>query len=160
MMAGMSWRDYLEALVEYLRNRNKKPTPSPAPEPAPSPAPPPIPPAPDPKIVQTTWEKIIHHYNPKSFAEGAYAQTGQGVSIIFCVGDHYDSVIFDNENLRCHNRNDEGRDVWTNVNFIKKQRTFVSGEVFAVKKGVTYKFTIPPGGRSYLDYKGNCFGKR
>lgn len=162
----LNWNTLIAMIVEMLSKRKDKPTPNPVPVPKPEPVPTPKPePIPEPKppvdgIIDCHYKDIIHHYNPKSFEDSAHPG-GQGVSILFCVRDHYSAVSFNGEPMRLHNNNDEGRDAWTTVDFRTKKPTFVSGTVVAQhKNGKKYRFSIPAGGKSYLDYKGNCFGKR
>ena len=136
-----------------------KPVPKPVPTPSPTPVPTPEPPQED-GIIDCHYKDIIHHYNPRSLEDKSYPK-GRGVSIIFCVRDKYESVIFDGQKFRCQNDNDEGREWWTNIDFKGQQPVNMSGVVLAKNKnGKTYRFTIPAGGKSYLDYKGNCFGRR
>lgn len=128
---------------------------APAPKPEPKPEP-----TPEPGIIDCDYKDIIHHYNPESLKEAAYPH-GRGVSIIFCRGDSYESVTFNGVAFRCQNRNDEGREWWTNIDFKKQQSVNMHGTVLAKNKnGKTYRFTIPAGGKDYTDYKGKCFGKR
>lgn len=133
-------------------------SPTPAPEPAPAPTP-------VDGTVEVNYKDIIHHFNPMSFEDKNYPK-GRGMTILFCVGDKYDAVSFiddvtGEDKWHNHNRNDEGREAWTNVDWKGKDPTFRSGTVIAKSRnGKTYSFRIPGGGKSYLDYKGKCFGKR
>jgi len=126
--------------------------------PNPVPVPPVTPPASG--ILDVSYKDIIHHYNPHSLIDAAYPK-GKGVSIIFCVGDKYESVVFNGTPFRLQNGNDEGREWWTNIDFKGQKSVAMSGVVLAKSRnGKTYRFTIPAGGSSYLNYKGNCFGRK
>lgn len=121
---------------------------------------PPVTPPADDGVIDVHYKDIIHHYNPHSLIDAAYPK-GKGVSIIFCKGDKYESVVFDGYKFRCQNDNDEGREWWTNIDFRGQKPVAMSGVVLAKSRsGKAYRFTIPPGGSSYLNYKGNCFGKK
>ena len=132
--------------------------PAPGPTP-PGPTPPPKPPPAD-GIIDCSYKDILHHYNPVSLAEQR-PPNGWGVSMIFCVGDKYESVTFNGTPFRCLDRDDEGREWWSNIDYRTQQPTHMAGTVLAKNKnGKTYRFTIPAGGKSYMDYKGKCFGKK
>jgi len=120
--------------------------------------PPPVVTPPADGIIDTTWQERLHHYNPKSLVDSAHPN-GQGVALLFCRNERYESVTFNGTAFRLQNI-DEGRDWWTNVDFKGSKPTNMSGTVIAKhKNGKTYRFNIPAGGKSYLDYKGDCFGK-
>lgn len=132
------------------------------------PTPPPVTPPPaDTGYTDVDYRDIVHHWNPMSFAEGAYKATGRCMTVLFCVRDKYKSVTFtDAQNgsvteFHLHNGNDEGREAWSSVDWTKKMPTHRTGTVVAVAKdGTKYRFKIPAGGKTYMDYKGYCFGKR
>jgi hypothetical protein len=119
-----------------------------------TPTPPPTP-SPTPGVIQTVWQKIIDHYNPWSF-------DGQGVSLIFCAGDKYKSVVINGVAMRLHEPNDEGRELWTTVDWRGKKPTNVRGLVVTTRRdGTIYEFylDLPLNKNHWSDWKGECFRK-
>lgn len=124
---------------------------APAPEPEPNP---------ESDIIYCAYGDIIHHYNPESLKDVNHPN-GRGVSIIFCVGDKYEWVKFNDQEFHCLNRNDEGREWWSNIDYQKQRPVHMYGIVLAKKKGgKVYRFTIPDRGKDFEDYKGKCFGRK
>lgn len=161
-----NWNNIFKAIELYLTFRKgqdnpsdivkpippDKPVPKPTPKPSPTPAPQPTP---APEGTNTTWQKMIDHYNPESF-------DSMGVSITFCAGAKYKSVTINGMKMRLHAENDEGRELWTTVDWKGKKPTNVRGLVVAVgKDGKEYRFNLdlPAHKRHWSDWKGDCFRK-
>jgi len=142
-----------DAIVKCGGSVTEKDTP-------PDPPKPPTPPPDNDKIKVVEWREMIHHYNPRSLIDSGYPR-GKGVSLITCVGDSWKSCTFEGQEFRCQNRNDEGREWWTNIDFRGQKPVDMHGWVIVERmNGQKVKFNIPDLGHSYTDYKGKCFGKK
>jgi len=163
---AFNWNNLFAALAAYFSFKKGQDVddsvvvpvpPTPIPTPIPKPKPKPVePPTPPPVEDEIPWTMHYSHYNPISYVDSSNPN-GRGVSIILCVDSpRMRSVTLNGTPLRFH-AEDRGREIWTNVDWIHKSETRISGTILlTAKDGKKWKIKVTGEG-TYMNHRGDCF---
>ena len=140
VIAPASYRDYRDVYVSYPSGGTTT-------------VPPVTPPVTPPADGDVPLTMHYNHVNQQSF-------DGRGVSIIMCKGaPGLKSVTINGVKLRLHG--DRGpncdRETWTNVDFINKTSTKITGWAIVEAKDGSKKKIKLDGNRQWFEHKGDCF---